>query len=57
MKKYVEPEIEIIEYCLSDVISVSRGSEAGNELSYNDEQGTEETTFADFEIPTDDNFW
>ena len=53
MKKYVEPEMEIIEYCLSDIISASQGSETGYELSKIHEQGTEETTFADFEIPTD----
>ena len=63
MKEYTEPQIVIIEYSLSDIISASQyhnhthGSESGNEFSYNDNSATEETTLPDWIVPTDDNWW
>ncbi len=63
MKEYIEPEIKIIEYSLTDVISASQphyntnGTEKIDEIIIDSETTTEETTLPDYIVPTDDNWW
>ena len=65
IKEYIEPEIKIIEYSLTDIISASRpnthtnsnGSESINEFIIDSQTATEETTLPDYIVPTDDEWW
>ena len=59
MKKYIEPEIQIIEYRLTDIISASQphGYESGNEIDTSSESVNPETSIPDLITPTDDEWW
>ena len=58
MKEYIEPQIEIIEYHLVDVIAASQhGSETGNEFDVDSTIVNPETSIPDFTDPIGDDWW
>ena len=63
MKEYIEPQIEIIEYRLVDVIASSQpqlnnnGSETGNEFEVDSNPVNPETSIPDFTDPIGDDWW
>ena len=63
MKKYIEPQITIIRYTLSDIIAVSQpnsntsGAETGNEFSVSSDNGYPETSIPDLITPSGNDEW